>query len=116
MAQNLQSHYDLFKARCTWYSSNIKLQLPNCIPQLCQFYVFGWKFLVILPKSLFLSYSSLQDYAGTKGMSGEPQVTSYHRQFMGTVDYIWLVVKSILFVVYLWIDIRFSPPSSLYSL
>ncbi|XP_073006984.1 carbon catabolite repressor protein 4 homolog 6 isoform X3 [Typha latifolia] len=30
-----------------------------------------------------------QDYAGTKDSTREPQVTSYNRQFMGTVDYIW---------------------------
>ncbi|XP_039117315.1 carbon catabolite repressor protein 4 homolog 6-like isoform X4 [Dioscorea cayenensis subsp. rotundata] len=35
------------------------------------------------------AYRDVKDYAGTKDMSGEPQVTSYHRQFMGTVDYIW---------------------------
>ncbi|KAM0932590.1 putative poly(A)-specific ribonuclease [Dioscorea sansibarensis] len=35
------------------------------------------------------AYRDVKDYVGTKDMSGEPQVTSYHRQFMGTVDYIW---------------------------
>ncbi|XP_074575261.1 carbon catabolite repressor protein 4 homolog 6 isoform X2 [Curcuma longa] len=34
-------------------------------------------------------YTDVEDYAGTKGPSREPQVTSYNRQFMGTVDYIW---------------------------
>ncbi|WOK99144.1 carbon catabolite repressor protein [Canna indica] len=34
-------------------------------------------------------YTDVEDYAGTKGSSREPQVTSYNRQFMGTVDYIW---------------------------
>ncbi|XP_042412325.1 carbon catabolite repressor protein 4 homolog 6-like isoform X7 [Zingiber officinale] len=34
-------------------------------------------------------YTEVEDYAGTKGPSREPQVTSYNRQFMGTVDYIW---------------------------
>ncbi|KAJ0985648.1 hypothetical protein J5N97_004004 [Dioscorea zingiberensis] len=35
------------------------------------------------------AYRDVKDYAGTKDPSGEPQVTSYHRLFMGTVDYIW---------------------------
>ncbi|XP_010917938.1 carbon catabolite repressor protein 4 homolog 6 [Elaeis guineensis] len=35
------------------------------------------------------AYVDVEDYAGTKDSSGEPQVTSYNRQFMGTVDYIW---------------------------
>lgn len=35
------------------------------------------------------AYTDVQDYAGTKDSSKEPQVTSYNRQFMGTVDYIW---------------------------
>ncbi|CAL9072263.1 unnamed protein product [Musa textilis] len=34
-------------------------------------------------------YTDVEDYAGTKDTSREPQVTSYNRQFMGTVDYIW---------------------------
>ncbi|KAI3684016.1 hypothetical protein L1987_84538 [Smallanthus sonchifolius] len=29
------------------------------------------------------------DYSGTRDSYGEPQVTSYHRGFQGTVDYIW---------------------------
>eukprot|EP00262_Sarcandra_glabra_P006248 TRINITY_DN18371_c0_g2_i1.p1 TRINITY_DN18371_c0_g2~~TRINITY_DN18371_c0_g2_i1.p1 ORF type:complete len:142 (+),score=24.00 TRINITY_DN18371_c0_g2_i1:36-428(+) len=35
------------------------------------------------------AYAEVQDYSGTKDASREPQVTSYNRQFMGTVDYIW---------------------------
>ncbi|KAJ6847114.1 carbon catabolite repressor protein 4-like protein 6 [Iris pallida] len=35
------------------------------------------------------AYADVEDYAGTKDSSREPQVTSYHRKFMGTVDYIW---------------------------
>ncbi|XP_026662317.2 carbon catabolite repressor protein 4 homolog 6-like isoform X3 [Phoenix dactylifera] len=35
------------------------------------------------------AYVDVKDYAGTKDSSGEPQVTSYNRLFMGTVDYIW---------------------------
>lgn len=31
----------------------------------------------------------LQDFSGTRDSTGEPEVTSYHRLFMGTVDYIW---------------------------
>lgn len=35
------------------------------------------------------AYADVEDYAGTKDSSREPLVTSYHRKFMGTVDYIW---------------------------
>lgn len=35
------------------------------------------------------AYTEVEDYAGTKDASGEPLVTSYNRQFMGTVDYVW---------------------------
>lgn len=35
------------------------------------------------------TYTEVEDYAGTKDSSREPQVTSYNRRFMGTVDYIW---------------------------
>ncbi|XP_075101406.1 carbon catabolite repressor protein 4 homolog 6 isoform X2 [Nicotiana tabacum] len=31
----------------------------------------------------------LMDFIGTRDSTGEPEVTSYHRLFMGTVDYIW---------------------------
>ncbi|OAY82281.1 Carbon catabolite repressor protein 6, partial [Ananas comosus] len=34
------------------------------------------------------TYTDVEDYAGTKDSSREPQVTSYNTQFMGTVDYI----------------------------
>ncbi|XP_077211565.1 DNAse I-like superfamily protein [Tasmannia lanceolata] len=35
------------------------------------------------------AYAEVEDYSGTKDSSREPQITSYNRQFMGTVDYIW---------------------------
>ncbi|XP_058074600.1 carbon catabolite repressor protein 4 homolog 6 isoform X4 [Magnolia sinica] len=35
------------------------------------------------------TYAQVEDYAGTKDPSREPLVTSYNRQFLGTVDYIW---------------------------
>lgn len=35
------------------------------------------------------AYTEVEDYAGTKDGGGEPLVTSYHKRFMGTVDYIW---------------------------
>ncbi|XP_006854929.2 carbon catabolite repressor protein 4 homolog 6 [Amborella trichopoda] len=35
------------------------------------------------------AYTEVEDYSGTKDTSREPQVTSYNRRFMGTVDYIW---------------------------
>ncbi|KAG9459742.1 hypothetical protein H6P81_004250 [Aristolochia fimbriata] len=35
------------------------------------------------------AYTEAKDFAGTRDASGEPQVTSYNRKFMGTVDYIW---------------------------
>ncbi|CAN6442042.1 unnamed protein product [Victoria cruziana] len=34
-------------------------------------------------------YTEIEDFSGTRDLSGEPQVTSYNRRFMGTVDYIW---------------------------
>ncbi|KAF3786067.1 3-ketoacyl-CoA synthase 11 [Nymphaea thermarum] len=34
--------------------------------------------------------SSAEDFSGTRCLSREPEVTSYNRRFMGTVDYIWL--------------------------
>ncbi|XP_078428045.1 DNAse I-like superfamily protein [Wolffia australiana] len=45
----------------------------------------------IIEHSLKLTsaYTEVEDFAGTKGTNREPMVTSYHRQFMGTVDYIW---------------------------
>lgn len=33
--------------------------------------------------------SCFQDCSGSRDPNGEPQVTSYHRCFQGTVDYIW---------------------------
>nr|XP_016463064.1 PREDICTED: carbon catabolite repressor protein 4 homolog 6-like isoform X2 [Nicotiana tabacum] len=35
------------------------------------------------------SYREVEDFSGTRDSTGEPEVTSYHRLFMGTVDYIW---------------------------
>ncbi|XXG47617.1 hypothetical protein AAC387_Pa02g2235 [Persea americana] len=35
------------------------------------------------------TYTEVEDYAGTKDLNREPQVTSYHKRFKGTVDYIW---------------------------
>lgn len=34
-------------------------------------------------------YGEIKDSLGTRDSSGEPVATSYHRRFMGTVDYIW---------------------------
>ncbi|KAG0459767.1 hypothetical protein HPP92_022895 [Vanilla planifolia] len=45
--------------------------------------------LVEHPLKLRSAYTDVEDYAGTKDSSREPQITSYNRQFMGTVDYIW---------------------------
>ncbi|KAI3882393.1 hypothetical protein MKW92_040286 [Papaver armeniacum] len=42
------------------------------------------------PLKLKSSYAEVEDYSGTRdSVSKEPQVTSYHRRFAGTVDYIW---------------------------
>ncbi|KAF6167275.1 hypothetical protein GIB67_043136 [Kingdonia uniflora] len=35
------------------------------------------------------TYADVEDYSGTNDSNREPQVTSYNRRFMGTVDYIW---------------------------
>ncbi|KFK25402.1 hypothetical protein AALP_AA8G109900 [Arabis alpina] len=35
------------------------------------------------------TYSEIEGQANTRDENGEPVVTSYHRCFMGTVDYIW---------------------------
>jgi hypothetical protein len=35
------------------------------------------------------TYSEVEGQANTRDENGEPVVTSYHRCFMGTVDYIW---------------------------
>ncbi|KAM0053764.1 putative poly(A)-specific ribonuclease [Helianthus debilis subsp. tardiflorus] len=35
------------------------------------------------------TYTEVEDYSGTRDSYGEPQVTSYHRGFQGTLDYIW---------------------------
>lgn len=41
------------------------------------------------PLKLQSVYGEIQDYSGTRDSTGEPAVTSYHRRFLGTVDYIW---------------------------
>ncbi|KAI3836048.1 hypothetical protein MKW92_041426 [Papaver armeniacum] len=42
------------------------------------------------PLKLKSSYTEVEDFSGTRDpVSKEPQVTSYHRRFAGTVDYIW---------------------------
>ncbi|XP_026454354.1 carbon catabolite repressor protein 4 homolog 6-like [Papaver somniferum] len=42
------------------------------------------------PLKLKSSYAEVEDFSGTRDpVSMEPQVTSYHRRFAGTVDYIW---------------------------
>ncbi|KAL5699699.1 hypothetical protein ACHQM5_030568 [Ranunculus cassubicifolius] len=45
--------------------------------------------LVEHPLKLRSTYTEVEDHSGTRDSSREPQVTSYHRKFMGTVDYIW---------------------------
>ncbi|KAL5975250.1 hypothetical protein ACLOJK_031929 [Asimina triloba] len=45
--------------------------------------------LVEHPLKLKSAYAQVEDYSGTRDSSREPQVTSYNRQFLGTVDYIW---------------------------
>ncbi|KAI7737392.1 hypothetical protein M8C21_015320 [Ambrosia artemisiifolia] len=35
------------------------------------------------------TYTEVEDHSGSRDSNGEPQVTSYHRGFQGTVDYIW---------------------------
>ncbi|KAL5559277.1 hypothetical protein UlMin_035488 [Ulmus minor] len=41
------------------------------------------------PLKLKSTYTEVEDCLGTRDSNGEPLVTSYHRRFMGTVDYIW---------------------------
>ncbi|XP_010254300.1 PREDICTED: carbon catabolite repressor protein 4 homolog 5 isoform X4 [Nelumbo nucifera] len=41
------------------------------------------------PLKLRSTYAEVEDYSGTRDSSREPQVTSYNRRFLGTVDYIW---------------------------
>ncbi|KAK1394726.1 carbon catabolite repressor protein 4-like [Heracleum sosnowskyi] len=45
--------------------------------------------LVQSPLKLRSTYSEVEDTSGTRDSNGEPLVTSYHRCFLGTVDYIW---------------------------
>lgn len=46
-----------------------------------------------------LAFFMLQDSSGTRDTTGEPAVTSYHRRFMGTVDYMWLVTPQVSLVL-----------------
>ncbi|KAL2543864.1 Carbon catabolite repressor protein 4-like protein 6 [Forsythia ovata] len=41
------------------------------------------------PLKLRSVYGEVEDSSGLRDSSGEPLVTSYHRRFLGTVDYIW---------------------------
>ncbi|KAK6912650.1 Endonuclease/exonuclease/phosphatase [Dillenia turbinata] len=41
------------------------------------------------PLKLRSTYTEVEDTSGTRDSNGEPLVTSYHRCFLGTVDYIW---------------------------
>ncbi|CAI9094476.1 OLC1v1030223C1 [Oldenlandia corymbosa var. corymbosa] len=41
------------------------------------------------PLKLHSAYGEVQDCYGTRDSTGEPSVTSYHKRFFGTVDYIW---------------------------
>lgn len=41
------------------------------------------------PLHLRSTYSETEDLLGTRDANGEPLITSYHRCFCGTVDYIW---------------------------
>ncbi|KAL3498287.1 hypothetical protein ACH5RR_041019 [Cinchona calisaya] len=41
------------------------------------------------PLKLQSVYGEVEDCLGTRDSTGEPAVTSYHRRFFGTVDYIW---------------------------
>ncbi|XP_047160761.1 LOW QUALITY PROTEIN: carbon catabolite repressor protein 4 homolog 6-like [Vigna umbellata] len=41
------------------------------------------------PLQLRSTYAEAMDCSGTRDPYGEPLVTSYHRRFSGTVDYIW---------------------------
>ncbi|KAF4375173.1 hypothetical protein F8388_017319 [Cannabis sativa] len=41
------------------------------------------------PLKLKSTYTEVEDCLGTRDSNGEPLVTSYHRCFLGTVDYIW---------------------------
>lgn len=53
---------------------------------------FSWLVIWLLLAHLLtlqFTYWQLQDFSGTRDSTGEPEVTSYHRLFMGTVDYIW---------------------------
>ncbi|XP_073129785.1 carbon catabolite repressor protein 4 homolog 6 isoform X2 [Henckelia pumila] len=42
------------------------------------------------PLKLRSAYAEVQGPSGLRDPSGEPLVTSYHRRFLGTVDYIWI--------------------------
>ncbi|AQL02959.1 Carbon catabolite repressor protein 4 homolog 3 [Zea mays] len=41
------------------------------------------------PLKLSSSYAMLKGNSNNRGLHGEPLATSYHRKFLGTVDYLW---------------------------
>ncbi|XP_042497359.1 carbon catabolite repressor protein 4 homolog 6-like isoform X2 [Macadamia integrifolia] len=41
------------------------------------------------PLKLKSTYAEVEDYSGTRGPCREPEVTSYNKRFLGTVDYMW---------------------------
>ncbi|TVU11729.1 hypothetical protein EJB05_45331, partial [Eragrostis curvula] len=41
------------------------------------------------PLTLFSSYATLKGNSNKRGLHGEPLATSYHKKFLGTVDYLW---------------------------
>lgn len=41
------------------------------------------------PLKLTSAYAEVENASGLRDSSGEPLITSYHRRFSGTVDYIW---------------------------
>ncbi|CAA3006599.1 Hypothetical predicted protein [Olea europaea subsp. europaea] len=45
--------------------------------------------VMVHPLKLRSVYGEVEDSSGLRDSSGEPLVTSYHRRFLGTVDYIW---------------------------
>ncbi|KAL6605806.1 hypothetical protein ACP70R_041459 [Stipagrostis hirtigluma subsp. patula] len=41
------------------------------------------------PLKLCSSYAMLKENSNNRGLHGEPLATSYHKKFLGTVDYLW---------------------------
>lgn len=41
------------------------------------------------PLKLSSSYAMLKGNSNNRGLHGEPLATSYHKKFLGTVDYLW---------------------------